>query len=244
MKAQFFNKPLNFTLNLTGDDWEQGARLSGDLAITNTTDQTIDMSSLGVHLCYCQTKKLKAKDSTGIKLIKSIQLAKEQNQLDFEFLLDPNCPITDNTGSLQILTGNIAEPFSCGMLELKVFPIAVVRSFIEVFELFFRFKFKGLKNKKNFIETQISPPATKEWAKIQKMNLQMKMEGESLTVISIITIKSLSFDLSLHKTKDEKKEIILNISKKDHTLHGAVNQEGIKKHIADMLEQLKLKPIL
>lgn len=244
MKAQFFNKPLNLVLNVEGDVWEQGALVTGDLSITNTSSETIDLIKLGVHLCYCQSKKLKAKDPSGIKLIQSTQMQPGQDQLNFNFVLDANCPITDSAGSLQLLTGNIEEPLSCGMMELKVIPLKVVSSFIEVFELFFRFKFKNLKNKKEFIETQVSPPATKEWAKIQKMSLQMKMEEETLVVNCHINIKTISFDSSLSKTKDEKKEIVLKIPKEEHTLHGSVNQEGMKKHISTMLDQVKLKPIL
>lgn len=244
MKAQFFNKPLNYSLNIDGESWEQGSTVTGDLSISDTAGVQTDFTSLGCHLCYAQSKKLKAKDSSGIKILESIQLQAGQDHLPFNFKLDSNCPITDNAGSLQILFGNIVEPFQCGILELKVRPINTISNFIEVFELFYRFKFKALKNKKDFIETQVTPPATKEWAKIQKMLLQIKMEEEKLIVICLITIKTLSFDSSTTKTKDEVKEIRLEITKKEHTLHGATNQEGIKKHIESVLEQIRLKPIL
>ncbi len=245
MKAQFFNKPLNYTLNIQGDAWEQGSSVKGDLTITNTSkDATDDLTKHGVHLCYCQSKKLKAKDATGIRLIESMLMAEGQSSLGFNFTLDINSPITDSTGSLQILTGDIEDPLSCGLIELKIIPFKVFSSFIEVFETFYRFKFKALKNKKGYIEAQVSPPATKEWAKIQKMILQFKMDEKDLIVTCLINIKVLSFDDSLNKTKDEKKEIILTITDKEHSIYGSVNQAGIQKHITSMLEQIKLKPIL
>lgn len=237
MKAQFFNKPLNYSLNVDGDEWEQGSAVTGDLTISNTSNEDIDLSKHGCHLCYCQSKKVKAKDASGIKLIESVHMEAGQNKLNFNFKLDANCPLTDNTGSLQILSGNIEDPLSCGMMELKVIPIKAISSFIETFEIFYRFKFKALKNKKGFIETQLVPPATKEWAKIQKMILQLKMDSEVLSVNCVINIKTLSFDTSTSKTKDEKKEIILKI--KD-----TVDQEDVKKQISQMLDQIKLKPIL
>lgn len=244
MKAQFFNKPLNFTLNVDGDVWEQGSSVKGDLSISDTSNDANDLSKQGCHLCYCQSKKVKAKDASGIKVLESALIPSGSDQLNFNFTLDSNCPITDNTGSLQILTGDISDPLSCGMMELKVVPQKVISSFIEVFEHFYRFKFKSIKNKKDCIETQVIPPATKEWAKIQKMVLQLKMDGDDLIVNCLVSIKVLSFDTSMTKTKDEKKEIVLKIGPREHTLHGAVNQEGIKKHISSMLDQVKLKPIL
>lgn len=244
MKAQFFNKPLNYTLNLDGDEWSQGSVIQGDLNVSNTSSDSIDLTKLGAHLCYCQNKKLKAKDPKGIQILQSSLFLSGKNDLKLNFTLEPNSPITDSSGSLQILCGDIDDPFRCGMIELKVSPAKVIEDFIEVFELYYRFKFKSLKNKKNFIEAQVSPPTTKEWAKVQKMNLQMELNGEDLVVKCICSIKTLSFDTTIHKTKDEKKEILMNIVKKEHTQYGAVNQEGIKKHISKMLEELKLKPIL
>lgn len=244
MKAQFFNKPLNYSLNVDGDIWEQGSEVTGDLTIENTSSEPIDFKNLGCHLCYCQSKKIKAKDPKGVQLIESKLMPDDTLKTSFIFTLDKNCPITDSAGSLQILTGDISDSISCGMMELKIVPIKTITNFIEVFELFFRFKFKNLKNKKEYIETSLTPPATKEWAKIQKMILQMKMDEETLIVSCLVNIKSLSFDNSSSKTKDERKEILLVIPKEEYEFHGSVNQEGIKKHITRMLEQIKLKPIL
>ena len=244
MKAQFFNKPLNYTLNIEGEAWEQGSTLNGELALSYTTADKVDFTKVGVHLCYCQNKKLKAKDVSGIKIIESIHLVNEKEKLPFNFSLDSSCPITDKTGSLQLFCGNITDPFNCGIVELKIIPTRVISQFIEVFELFYRFKFKTLKNKNTYIESQVIPPATKEWAKIQKINLEMKMKDNDLIVNCLFKIKTLSFENSITSTKDEKREIRLSIPGKDHSLYGAVNQEGIKKHISHALEQVKLKSLI
>lgn len=241
MKAQFFKKPLNLNLSVKGESWQQGALVTGELKITNTSNETIDFNNLGCHLCYCNSKKLKVNNPDAVTILESFQVPAGSDQLDFKFILDQNCPITDNIGSLQILCGDIRTPLDCGMLRLEVRPANVIQNFIEVFELFYRFKFKPYKNKKDLIEVQAQPPASREWANLQKMSILLKMNNETLDIFFKFVIKKISYDTSTSQTIDEKKEIKISIPKKDYSIYGSCNQDGIRKHISTVLDQVKLK---
>jgi hypothetical protein len=245
MKGTYFIKPLEFKLNVDGESWIQGDTITGVLEINNHSVEAIDSSKLGCYLCFCNSKKLKVKDKSAIQVIQTVQLIKDENVINFQYKLPSDCAITDNINNYYIICGDINAPFTnAGQLELMITPTHQILNFVEVFEQFFRFKFKKFKNKKEYIEVLVTPPDSKEWARIQKMSLKMRMSGNNLDVLFSIDTKSLSFDNTLAKTKDEKREIKRVLTKKEYELYGSTNQEGIKKVIAEVLEQIKLKPII
>lgn len=243
MKGIFFSKPLEFNLAITGESWTQGANVAGTLTVSNHSNDTIDLSQIGCHLCYCSSKKFKVKDPKSITLIQSIMLAGDQNELNFDFKLESDCPITENAGSLYIICGNISSPFEGGFLGLKISPTLPIVHFVETFESFYRFKLKGFKNKNGFIEAAVNAPNSKDWAGVQKMILQMKMNNDELEVKFNVNLKKLSFDSGPSKTKDEKREIIKYLTKDQYDLYGSANQDGIKKIIDEVMSEIKTRPI-
>lgn len=243
MKAIFFSKPLELNLTIDGESWVQGANVEGTLIVSNHSNSTTNLSQIGCHLCYCSSRKFRAKDPKSVTVIESTMLGKDQSELIFNFKLQNDCPITENSGSLYILCGDISSPFEGGFLELKVSPMAPIVYFVDHFELFYRFKVKAFKNKKGFIEAAVHAPDSKEWASIQKMTLQMKMINDELEAKFQVTLKRLSFDCGPQKTKDEKKEITKTLTKKQYDLYGSANQDGIKKVIDELISEVKVKPI-
>lgn len=243
MKATFFLRPLEFNLTIDGENWSQGDHVKGQLNITNHNGEDADLSNIKVQLCYCTSKKVKAKDESGIIVIDSVDY-QAGNQIDFDFKLAPDCQITESTGSLYIICGDPSDPFSGGLMQLTVLPTKVITDFVEVFEQFYRFKLKNFKNKKGFIEAAVTPPASKDWTTIQKMSLQFKLVDEVLDVVFNFAIKKMSFDIAHEKTKDTKLSINQKLSPKQYSRFGSVNQDGIKAVIDEVLDQVKLKPLL
>ena len=243
MKGIFFSKPLEYNLDIDGEVWTQGSYIKGSLMVSNHSNLAISLNNIGCHLCYSSSKKFKSKDPKSINLIESTLLQEGKTKLDFEFKLKNNCPITESTGTLIIICGDISKPFEGGFLELNIKPMNPIIYLTETFEMFYRFKVKPFKNKKDFIEAPIKAPDSKEWASIQKMALQFKMVTDELEIKFIVTLKRLSFDDSPHKTKDEKKEIIKILTKKEYELYGSANQEGIKKILDEVMSEIKIKPL-
>ncbi len=243
MKGTFFAKPLEYKVDISGESWTQGQSIKGQLIVNNHSSEKIDLSGLGCHLCYCVGKKLKARDPKAIILIESAILPKGKDEMSFEFRLSETSPITESTASLYLICGDIKNPYEGGILELNIRPTEIITNFVQVFEQFFRFKLKAFKNKKEYIEAVVTPPDSPVWKSIQKMSLQMRMAGENLEVNFILAVKRISFE-DISKTKDEKIQISKTLTKKDHTLYGSINHEGIQKIITEVLDGVRVKPIL
>jgi len=244
MKGTHFKQPYEYKIDITGESWSQGSVISGNLNIVNHSGTSIDLVKPGVQLSYCTKKKLKDKDPKGITELSSLTLANDQSSLDFTFELKPDCPITEKAKSLYIIYGDLDSPFDSGFLELNITPSQTINDFIQTFEQFFRFKLKTLKMKKDVIEAVVTPPASKDWTSIQKMSLQFKMDGDDLNINYIFAIKKMSFDASAEKVKDEKKEISVVIKKNQYERYGAFDQMIVKDLIDDVLNEVKLKPLL
>jgi hypothetical protein len=244
MKGTFFKKPLEFSMNIDGESWNQGENISGEFKIIDHSAQNSDFAMMGCHLCFCNIKKFKAKDSKAITVVESILLKPNQSELKFNFNLQDNCPITDNTGSLYIIYGDINSPFESGFLQLNVTPIKPILYFTQIFEQFYRFKLKSFKNKKECIEALVNAPDSREWTSIQKMAIQLKLSKEELDIHFIVNLKKLDFSDNHHKTRDEKREITKTLTKDQYELYGIANQDGIKKVIDEVLNEIKIKPII
>jgi hypothetical protein len=251
MKGTFFQKPLEYKVEISGESWSQGSPLKGSLVVINHSRDEIDLSKIGCHLCFCNTKKLKAKDIKAIVLQESVLFsetilkAKSESLMEFEFNLKSDCPITENTASLYLICADIEKPFEGGQLELKVTPIKIINDFIEIFEQFFRFKFKALRNKKQYIDAKIAAPDSKDWTSIQAFNILMKLSDESLELNFVFKLKKMSYTDDINKTKDTILEIKKIMTKREYSgFRDSPNQDNIMKVIAEVLEQVKLKPVI
>jgi hypothetical protein len=244
MKGTFFNKTLEYNINIDGESWKQGDQVSGTFTIIEHSKTDSNKSKFGCHLCFCTIKKFKSKDLKAFKVLESKMLTSDQSELNFTFDLKQNCPITDTIGSLYIIYGDMDSPFESGSLQLNITPISPILYFTQIFEQFYRFKLKAYKNKKENIEALVIAPDSKEWVGIQKMAIQMKMIGDELNVQFNINLKKLDFSNDLNKTRDEKREIVKVLAKNQYDLYGIANQDGIKKVIDEVLNEIKIKPII
>jgi hypothetical protein len=251
MKGTFFQKPLEYKIDINGDSWAQGDSIQGSLIVQNHSNDEIDLASTGCHLCSISHKKLKTKDKSALnmlnqKVFENTKIsALSQTNFDFNFQLAPDSSITDTTEGLYLICGQLETPFDGGILQLKITPIKIISDFVEIFENFFKFKFKALKNKKPFIEAKITPPDSKEWTAIQTMSLKMRMIESKLALDFNFKVKKMAYDLDVVLTKD--KQIIINklLEKNQYSQYGtSPNQEGIKQAIQETLDQVKLKPLM
>jgi len=252
MKGTFFQKPLEYNLEVTGESWSQGDNVKGELIIKNHDSSKLDISNIGCHLCFVDIKKMKAKNEKAFTFIESIVCSEndklssdEPVELKFDFKLKSDCQITDTGSSLYILCGDKNAPFEGGLLQLNIKPVKAILGFVETFENFFRFKFKPFKNKKDAIEAKVVAPTSKEWSSIQQINLKMRMVDSSLELSYLFKVKKISYDSAVMETKDTKIEIKKTLTKKEHSMFGDMpNQDGIMKSINEVLEEVKVKPLV
>ena len=170
---------------------------------------------------------------------------KDEYSLNFQFQLDPNCPISHKSSSLYILCGNQKNLLEAGALELSIGPNKWIQKFIETFVLFFRFKVKSVKSKKEFVEYKLVAPDTKEFGAITSLLVLLKREDTDLHVNYQFKVKKLDYLGDDVVAKDEKIQIDQILKKGDYQLfEDAANQDKIKEFLSEALDQVKTKTLI
>lgn len=251
MKGTFFNKPLEFSIDIDGESFRQGGQLKGSLLVRNHGDEDVNLSSFGVSLAQTDSKKLKAKNLKGLTNIQALNFAsdkvlssKGEESLEWEFDLPSDSPISEKSSGPYIYYGPVEEVFEGGHLELQVLPIEILEKYIEIFENFHRFKRKALKNKKGFIDVQYTCPGGKELGQIEKLNQQLRIVDSKLEVNWIFKLNKLGYkDGSVVEEKVEK-IFEQSLDKKAYMDFGDFpNQDGILASIKEVLDQAAKKDI-
>lgn len=241
MKGTFIQSGIQYTLDVKGESWKQGERIMGSLNIES--QESLDLSNTGVFLAYVNSKKFKAKDDKAFKILDEVLC--EENSTRFQFQLSKNCPITESLGSLYVLCGPKDQFYEGGHLELQVTPHKIITEFMQILEFQYRFKFKPLKNKKDYIEGTIVVPDSKKYTSVQQFKLHMKMTNEILQLKFQFKLKKVDFSSRAMGTTNENLEVTREISPDDYLIYGdSINQDGICKHMDEVLEQIKVKSII
>jgi len=244
MKSVFFEKPLEFTINISGESWKQGENISGTLSVKNHSTEVSNHDDYGVFLCVGDNKKIKKKDEKSFTILNET-LFGESKELTFSYDLDTNCPITEKSGGIYIVCGRRDELLLGQHLALQVSPSKVISSFIEVIENFLRFKVKSIKTKKGSLEATIAVPTTKDYSKIMQFKLGFSSNEGKLILKYQFKIKSISFEGGFTSTKDSKQEFTQEFSPKDYLSYGdSLNQDFVIGKLNEIIDQVKLKPII
>lgn len=247
MKAVFFKKPLEFSLEINGESWHQGDKIEGTLSVKNHGGEAIDLSKTGVILALGNTKKVKSKDPAAftIEAGKFFEGTNEE-PLAFEFQLTEDSAISENASSYYLICGSEDNLHDIGHMRLDIAPAETLSNFLEVLLDNFRFKVKTFKNKKGSIEATMVVPDQKDYSSIGQYKILMKMEGENLILKHQFKIKKISFATDGQQTiKDETRAIDQSLSKDDYLIYGkAINRDGISKRFEEVLEQVRFKPLI
>jgi hypothetical protein len=249
MKGTFFKQPLEYSIDIQGESWKQGQLLKGNLTVKNHGQEEVDLSKMGVTLALTDAKKFKAKNEKAFKISsqnpfpEGTKLAPSSEQaLEWEFPLDNDCPITEKSSTLQIFCGNQSNLFEAGNLELQINPIEIIMKYVEIFENFFRFKRKSLKNKSGFIDILYTCPGGKDFAQVEKLNQHLRIKDGELEIKWIFKISQLAYNgAEVVKERVEKKFDQAMAKKQYQTFGDAPNQEGILQSINEILDQVKNK---
>ena len=119
----------------------------------------------------------------------------------------------------------------------------VFEKFIEIFELFFKFKVKDFKSdKKGFVDYKLLPPAGSEFKTFEQVNLLMKLDGPELSTDWNFKIKTLGMvgsDMKITQRKDNRsfkmpmKEILL--------YQDSLDKSKVQAKIKETLDDVKSK---
>jgi len=249
MKGSLFQKPLELSLDITGESWAQGDLIQGELSIKNHGKETVSLKDYGVFLAWGETKKVRAKQDKAFKLKQvrpfenSVEIQSgETKNLKWALQLEKNCPITHKSGSLYLLFGKQVDLFECGLLQIDVGPQEIINQFLEIIEQFIRFKVKDKKTKGEFIEVKLVPPKSREFAGVDTLYLSVKIHDQQLILNYLFNVKKLAATVAVMTLQKSKLEFTQTLDKKQYLQFGdAPNQEGIIQAVSSIINQAKSK---
>ena len=243
MKSTYFRKPLEFSIEVDGENWKQGDDITGTIKVSSHSSESINFSEFGIFLCIGDQKKILKKDPKAITILdESILSSSEQK---FSFKLDENCQISQKSSGPYLIIGKKEELLEGHHLALQVGASELVTSILEVIENFMRFKVKSLKPKKGSLEAVITLPTTKDFIPITSFKINLKKKGEELLLNYDFKIKKVSFEGGATTTKDESKSFSTALTPKEYLIYGSsLNQDAIVKKVSEVLDEVKFKPII
>lgn len=251
MKGTFFQQPLEFSLDIQGESWQQGQKVKGNLIIRNHGGEEVDLSHYGVTLALTDAKKFKDKNEKAFTVNGKVPFpagtklaGSGEENMEWEFDLSSDCPISEKSKALHVFCGNQEDLFEGGHLELNIEPIEIISKYVEIFENFFRFKRKSLKNKKGFIDIQYTCPGGKELGQVDKLNQHVRIVDDKLEIKWIFKINKLGYQQGEVVKEKEDRSFDQLLESKQYKMFGdSPNQDGIIASINEVLDQVKKKSV-
>jgi hypothetical protein len=247
MKGTHFNRPLEFKIEIQGEQWIQGQAIRGEFEIINHSPEKQDLKTFELGLAFGHLKKIKNKDSKAFEIDQKIPFPKEiagkaTLQFSWDFLLPKNAPISDKSSSYFLLYGDLSQPMSAGQLQTLIFPLPIYLSFVEIFENFFRFKKKEIKSKKGRIEVLFAPPITKDFIGLESLLCSFLVKDQEIELIFHAELKKMAYVDGDMKIKIVGEKVELLLTNKQYLLYqNSLNQEVVIKALDEVLQKFKGK---
>ncbi|MBI2519155.1 MAG: sporulation protein [Bdellovibrio sp.] len=249
MKGTVFQGNLQFHVDIQGEAWTPGQMLRGQLNVNNQGSAPINLAQVGITLAHGLYKKVKASDPKAFTAFTTQTFGSDAelppgqaNQLTWSIPLEETAPITDKAGSLFLVFGNLADKTKGGHLLITVGPGFIIQEYLKIFENFFRFKAKELRQSKDMIQIKMTPPTSKEFSSTEGLLLFIKNQAGKLDLKYEFTIKKLGYTQG--SVAMEKKELIFSYSlaQKDFMLgKDMIDQDKMLAHFNEVLNQVKMK---
>jgi len=255
LKGTMFDRPLEYTLNVSGERWRQGDKVQGALIIKNHSNESFKLSGIKLSLASGEYKDVRKGNAEGLVIEKDILFlqdviiaASDMLHTPWEFQLKDDCNITDKSGGYFLAYGAIEANKVNASLELCVDVIEPIDQFITIFENFFRFKATAKKYKKGHVEIKFSPPgASKEMSAVEALTCDMRLNDKNLEIKYNFKLKKLiagGVDVASVKVERQNKFFEQRLSAKEYSSWGgAPNQEIIIVKIKEVLREVVPKII-
>lgn len=247
MKGTFFNKPLEWNIETSGESWTQGSIVQGSLKVKNHGTESIALSSAGVALAYADIKKIHSRTEGALKFdvkenfADTELVAGSEKELNFSLKLPDNCPITDKKASYYIAYG---RNFSENHLQLKTEPKALYTKIVGLLDTFHRFKLKEIKSAKTGVEFKLIPPTARDMANLDTLGLIFSMDGETLQMDFDFQVKKLDTSSISTKVSKDTVKIKKSASPKEYSLgRDMINQDQLLKILEAVITEVKLKSV-
>jgi len=188
MRALFFAKPLEYRLEVSGEEFVQGQALTGTLCVTNRGSAALDQLSLELGLAYGVFKKIKELGNQSLTILEHSQLARgfslepgAEKKEAWEMPLGNAAPIMSKEGSPFILYGADLERVGTrGQIDLPVGLSLPVSAFIATLENHYAFEARASNCSGAVLETRFKPPGS--YPLLDELTISLKI-GEKTVIL-------------------------------------------------------------
>jgi hypothetical protein len=251
MKGTHFQRPTELVLNIHGEEWQQGDLLKGVFLVKNHGTEALDLENFGVTIAWGENRKVKAKADGCFKTVFQAKFPKtsvpagQEKELAWEFQLPQDAPVTDKTGTLYALFGHTEQPWQGGNLLLTVKLPKLARDLLEMFENFLRFKVKEVKNKKKKIEVKFLVPASKDFAGVEGLTMDLSIVEKVLEMEFYFKVKKLAYTTEGVNLQGDKLKLDLVMKKAEYELApDVIDQQKILPKLKQLFEAVKMKTLV
>jgi hypothetical protein len=253
VKATFFQKPLEFNLNIEGESWRQGDPISGSLLVKNHGSEEVDSSEIHVVLAHGAISKVRKKDASAFTPVAAQIMAQGspgkippagQASFSWKFETERNCTVTEKGSSLFILYGRSATPEvsksgdSLGQIQLVIHPYFIIEEYLKSLRTQFHFVLKSLKSTKGWLECKIAPPSSRNFASVEQLLLSFRFEDDVLHVHYLFDVKKLEALAATTSLSNQKREFEQSFNSMQYLRNGRFNFDLIEASIREVMTQL------
>jgi len=244
MKSTFFEKNIEYQLEVNGENWNQGEIISGQLQIVNRDQKALQIESVEIVLAHGLKKNLKEKNKLVWEIQENLTLTKDfllpTNQsetFEWSFKLKTNCPITDKMGGLYLLFGGQEILSSGGRLDLNIKLHPLLQNFLQTFTTQFRFLEKFQKRKNDWTEIKLIPPESREFPNLDYVSCLLRIYKEKLEVNYLFKMKGLGRSGNQMKITKKNRDIFQTIEKENYLQAGGFpNRACFRENIDQALK--------
>lgn len=243
MRSILIQSPLEFRLEVVGDEFSQGSAVPCTLTIKNHSPLEVTVTAPALRLVLGNLKKAKAKDSRAFQALATTELERgievapgSEISLNHTFPLDTNFPISDKSQSPFLLFGNEADALALGQALLTVSPHPTVRSVFDSLTTVFSFVNKGETWKAGETTVKLKAPDAKRFSMLEELNLSCKFDGDALLLTYSFTVKKFENVMVKVAVKRGKAEVSQRWERSDYIFgDGFVRQEFVEKMVDEAL---------
>lgn len=215
MRSTFFERPLEYQLLCTKEEWLQGEPIQGQLSLKNLNKDTVSAEQIRIVLAYGNFRKIKANDADCWEVLQVHKLADsleigggEKQSFDWELTLPTDAPITDKSGSLFLLFGGESVLERGGRLDVRTDMLELLQSFLQTFVTQFHFLQRSVKYKDGWTEVHLDPPTgSREFPNLEHVLCYLRMREEKLEIRYRCKVKTLKRDGENMKVRGKNLEI-------------------------------------
>ena len=243
MRSTFFQQPLQYQIEIEGENWEQGDQIKGKLIIRNMSSKIVFVNVSQVILAYGLKKNIKEGNDLPWEVLEKQVLTKrislpvgEEQTYEWIFQLATDCPITDKQGGVYLLFGGEDTLTEGGRLDLPIRLHTILQNFLQTFTTQFFFLEKYQKRKSEWTEVKLIPPESKEYPNMDFVRCLLRISQDHLEVHYIFKMSGLGRSGEKMTVTKKNRELKQKIPPKKYLQSGGFpNRACFRENINDAL---------